>query len=95
MYFNAIQSKRIVSGSCQKVSRITGIDVAGPFFEDVKASLRLDPTDACFVDAIHTHGFLKGIKMRVGHIDFYPNGGMQQPGCNAGNTSIFVPVGVG
>ena len=85
MFFNELEDKRVVSG-CQKINHITGIDVAGPFFENADLSLRLDPTDACFVDAIHTHGFLKGIKRKVGHIDFYPNGGMQQPGCGAGKS---------
>ena len=73
-----------MSGPCQKISRITGIDSAGPFFEDVQTSLRLDPSDACFVDAIHTHGIFTGIKKKVGHIDFYSNGGMHQPGCDEG-----------
>ena len=65
---------------------ITGMDAAGPSFAGRDASARLDPTDATAVDAIHTDmGSLFaldwGITETVGHIDFYPNYGIDQPGC--------------
>ena len=48
--------------------------------------MRLDPTDAEFVDVSHTDtktilikGF--GIEERAGHVDIYPNGGFEQPSC--------------
>ena len=49
----------------------------------------MDPTDAEFVSAIHTDNspFISGglgIKQTVAHLDFYPNGGKNQPGCNIG-----------
>lgn len=66
--------------------RITGLDPANQFFEGCDERVRLDKSDAKFVDAIHTSsGNLLtgsfGIIMPVGHIDFYVNGGNFQPGC--------------
>lgn len=42
---------------------------------------KLDKGDAEFVDVIHTDGFVKGQIERSGHVDFYANGGLSQPGC--------------
>ncbi|XP_052257603.1 lipase member I-like [Dreissena polymorpha] len=71
-----------------RIGRITGLDPAGPQFEKTDPKVRLDPTDALFVDAIHTNadlllqlGFGIGIEQPVGHVDYYPNGGENQPGC--------------
>lgn len=45
-------------------------------------NLRLDESDAHFVDVIHTGGGLYGILDAIGDVDFYPNNGMPtQPGC--------------
>jgi hypothetical protein len=42
-----------------------------------------------FVDVIHTDGGVLGFPSRVGHADFFPNGGKSlQPGCDL--MSIFV-----
>jgi len=47
----------------------------------------LEPRDAEFVHIIHADGsaFLKslgmGYRSSIGHVDFYPNGGAEQPGC--------------
>ncbi|OWF43643.1 Inactive pancreatic lipase-related protein 1 [Mizuhopecten yessoensis] len=68
------------------LGRITGLDPAGPLFEDYAPEVRLDPTDALYVDVIHTdavpiHDAGFGMKSPCGHIDFYPNGLNEQPGC--------------
>ncbi|KAM7408088.1 hypothetical protein PAMA_001983 [Pampus argenteus] len=70
------------------LSRITGLDPAEPYFQNTDASVRLDASDAIFVDVIHTDGLPfdsklgLGMSQPVGHIDFYPNGGELMPGCS-------------
>lgn len=63
-----------------KPSRITGLDPAGPCFRGLTKEHRLDSSDAVRVDVLHTNidGF--GIADRLGHVDFYANGGEFQPG---------------
>lgn len=68
------------------------MDPAGPGFEIDNTAARLDPSDAMFVDVIHTdvrEGLLDmdslGLKRPCGHVDFYPNEGQHQPGCEATN----------
>lgn len=52
--------------------------------------------DARFVDVIHTDIQVYGYTHPCGHIDFYPNGGTNQPGCsdqsNAGMRRFSVKV---
>ncbi|CAK1555946.1 unnamed protein product [Leptosia nina] len=65
-----------------RVSRITGLDPALPLFENVPLAQRLDPTDAEFVDIIHSDAGIFGYNRPCGHVDFFPNGGVSpQPGC--------------
>ncbi|XP_058474787.1 lipase member H [Solea solea] len=64
-----------------KIGRITGLDPAGPMFTSATADKRLDPTDAMFVDVLHTDMNSFGLNGAHGHIDFYANGGADQPGC--------------
>ncbi|XP_075698848.1 pancreatic lipase-related protein 2-like [Rhinoderma darwinii] len=72
------------------IGRITGLDPAQPYFQDTPPEVRLDPSDALLVDVIHTDstptianlgtgGY--GMSQTVGHLDFFPNGGKQMPGC--------------
>lgn len=72
------------------------MDPAGPKF-CVGEEKRLDKSDAEFVDIIHTNDadycsylFISllhltqaqfGFDTPIGHVDFYPNGGAEQPGC--------------
>ncbi|XP_033111044.1 inactive pancreatic lipase-related protein 1-like [Anneissia japonica] len=81
-----------------KLGRITGMDPAGPYFEDTDIIVRLDPSDATFVDAIHTdtdpiYNIGYGIFMQVGHMDFYVNGGTDQPGCDQGLVGNIITSG--
>ncbi|XP_046960900.1 pancreatic lipase-related protein 2 [Vanessa cardui] len=69
-----------------KLGRITGLDPAAPYFSNTVTLVRLDRSDASYVDIIHSNamplyfsGF--GISEPIGHVDFYPNGGSIQPGC--------------
>lgn len=70
------------------LARITGLDPVEQYFEACDASVRLDTSDATFVDVIHSDGlpFLDklglGMSDAIGHIDFYPNGGEIMPGCS-------------
>ncbi|KAJ7383379.1 hypothetical protein OS493_028460 [Desmophyllum pertusum] len=64
------------------LARITGLDPAGPGFSAEDPALRLDPSDARFVDVIHTDANWLGLFQPSGHIDFYPNGGLDQAGCS-------------
>lgn len=54
---------------------------------DTDAIVRLDRNDAKFVDVVHTDilpltRFGLGMKEPIGHVDFYPNGGHTNPGCD-------------
>ncbi|KAM6962690.1 lipoprotein lipase [Aplochiton taeniatus] len=79
----------------QKVSRITGMDPAGPTFEYADSQSTLSPDDAQFVDVLHTNTRGSpdrsiGIQRPVGHVDMYPNGGTFQPGCDLHNTLLGI-----
>lgn len=70
-----------------KLKRISGLDPAMPLFITADNDDKLDKTDADFVDVIHTNALVQGKVERCGHVDFYMNGGIIQPGCWAGGQS--------
>ena len=71
----------------RKIGRITGLDPARPYFENwTHHKERLLETDADFVDVIHTnsghvHEGCLSMPWAMGHVDFYPNGGVHMTGC--------------
>ncbi|XP_020285308.1 pancreatic triacylglycerol lipase-like isoform X2 [Pseudomyrmex gracilis] len=80
------------------LGRITGLDPASPFFRNHlfrEKGRKLDATDALLVDVIHTDGSSDfadgfGLLKPIGHIDFFPNGGREQPGCTDIKNSVVV-----
>ncbi|XP_041975193.1 pancreatic lipase-related protein 2-like [Aricia agestis] len=58
--------------------RITGLDPAGPLWGH---SYSLDTNAGQYVEVIHTCAIRRGAINAIGHVDFYPNGGTKQPGC--------------
>ena len=74
-----------------------GLDPASPLFRELLSSSLspLNKNDAKFVDIIHTDGarFLTeglGIFKPIGHVDYFPNGGFDQPGCNHVRGAVLV-----
>lgn len=71
-----------------KPGRITGMDPAELAFTETNPIVRLDKTDAKYVDVIHSDATPMvpkiglGLYEPIGHLDFYPNGGSNQPGCD-------------
>lgn len=56
-------------------------DPAGPGFTvpyDVGIDLRLDPTDAKYVQTVYTSQYMIGSGKDCGHANFFMNGGMIQ-----------------
>ncbi|KFR10727.1 Pancreatic lipase-related protein 2, partial [Opisthocomus hoazin] len=77
---------------------LSGLDPAQPYFQGTPTEVRLDKSDAEFVDVIHTDsaptipylGF--GMSTAIGHLDFYPNGGKQMPGCGKNLISEIIDL---
>ncbi|XP_007518537.1 inactive pancreatic lipase-related protein 1 [Erinaceus europaeus] len=80
------------------LARITGLDPVEASFEGTPEEVRLDPSDAELVDVIHTDaaplvpfmGF--GSNQLMGHLDFFPNGGLEMPGCKKNILSQIVDL---
>ncbi|KAJ8718516.1 hypothetical protein PYW08_002753 [Mythimna loreyi] len=67
-----------------RAARVTALDPAGPLWN--LNSNRVNRNDGIYVEAIHTDGGSDtgalGIGSNVADADFYPNGGVTQPGCS-------------
>jgi len=72
----------------KKFGRMTVLDPAAPGFEQYGERVHVKKDDAEFTMAVHTSAGDSAITGKVGmikpigHIDFYPNGGVSQPGCS-------------
>ncbi|XP_012550514.1 lipase member H isoform X1 [Bombyx mori] len=82
-------AKRFKELTGDTISRLTGLDPAGPCFRNLGPDQRLDSSDADFVDVVDTNIDEFGMAAPIGHVNFYVNGGEYQPGdilwmpCNA------------
>lgn len=69
-----------------EVPLIIGLDPAGPRFTKPPEFIvgnHLNPTNAKFVQVIHTDRMIFGAQNAIGHADYYPNDAINpQPGCN-------------
>lgn len=45
------------------------------------SDLHVNSNDALYVEVIHTEVSQIGVPVAVGDVDFFPNGGVRQPGC--------------
>lgn len=71
-----IGAKNAVRG---RVQNIVGLDPALPFF--MMTTNKLQPSDAVYVETIHTNLGFKGYSKPLGTAAFYPNWGKRQVGC--------------
>ncbi|XP_055610292.1 lipase member H-A-like [Uranotaenia lowii] len=71
-----------------KIETIVGLDPAGPLFSISSSDNRIDISDAKSVVVIHTNGGFLGFYEPLGTVDFYPNGGISQPGCGMDFTGM-------
>lgn len=74
-----------------------GLDPASPLFRQVLGSSlpALSADDAQYVDVVHTdaaRNFVNGFGLfkPIGHVDYFPNGGLNQPGCAYVRASLIV-----
>ncbi|KAH8419518.1 hypothetical protein KR222_004070, partial [Zaprionus bogoriensis] len=65
----------------EQLGQITALDPSGS--EEAAIEHRLSAQDARFVQVIHTNGLGLGTLEQLGDVDYYPNGGGVQPGCES------------
>lgn len=69
----------------EQIYELVVLDPAYPLFFNVLSLKTVHKKDAEFVQAIHTDIGTYGQPASIGHVDFWPNGGLQgQPGCPTG-----------
>lgn len=66
-----------------QLNTIIALDPALPLFSIDRPHERVAPTDAAYVEVLHTNAGLLGFDLPIGQASFYPNGGRTQPGCGA------------
>lgn len=71
--------------SPDRIPVIIGLDPASVLFDFLEVNERLADTDADYVQIVHTDSGHYSFGEAMGHADFYPNGGSQQPGCKKKN----------
>lgn len=80
----------IIHRLCEKVGRVTGLDVSAPLFEEFGETLNADVAE--YVDLIHTstdfvHG-LRGQVSATGHVDYYTGGVLSPSRCPEATNDI-------
>ncbi|OQR75339.1 lipase member H-A-like [Tropilaelaps mercedesae] len=79
-------ARQFFNATGERIGHVTALDTAAPHFEHL--GIMPKRGDADFVEAIHTSASGNiltgkvGIIEPYGDIDFYPNGGVKQPGCS-------------
>jgi hypothetical protein len=65
------------------IPKIFALDPSSSHFEShvYRGFEAISKTDATYVQIIHTNGGTLGMQRECGTVDFYPNGGSRQPGC--------------
>lgn len=78
---------------CGKIGRISAMDPAQPMYENSPNEVHLVKEDAKLLDVYHTDGSSltfksAGILKPIGHLDFYPNNGTDQPHCHLMDSNL-------
>lgn len=81
----AKQLKSTLENDAGKIGVIVGLDPASVLYDYFETEKRLSETDADYVQVIHTDSGHYSFEYPLGHADFYPNGGKNQPGCKLKN----------
>lgn len=82
-HISGLAAKQLKSDG--KIGVIVALDPASVLFDYFNTEKRLCDTDAEYVQVIHTDSGHYSFEYPLGHADFYPNGGRNQPGCKAKN----------